>query len=55
MGAETLAEAEESCIVFGMPKEAIARGAAKHVVTLFNMPAMLLECLDRVASHSATR
>jgi two-component system chemotaxis response regulator CheB len=54
-GAETLAEAEESCIVFGMPKEAIARGAAKHVVTLFNMPAMLLECLDRVAPVPATR
>jgi two-component system chemotaxis response regulator CheB len=54
-GAETLAEAQESCIVFGMPKEAIARGAAKHVVTLFNMPGMLLECLDRVASHATTR
>jgi two-component system chemotaxis response regulator CheB len=54
-GAETLAEAEESCIVFGMPKEAIARGAAKHVVTLFKMPGMLLECLDRVASHATTR
>ena len=27
-GAETIAEAEESCVVFGMPKEAIARGGA---------------------------
>jgi len=54
-GAETLAEAEESCIVFGMPKEAIARGAAKHVVTLFNMPAMLLECLGRVGPVPAAR
>ena len=55
VGAETIAEAEESCIVFGMPKEAIARGAAKHVVTLFNMPGMLLECLDRVAAQTTTR
>ena len=30
-GAETIAEAEESCVVFGMPKEAIARGGAVHV------------------------
>jgi two-component system chemotaxis response regulator CheB len=54
MGAETLAEDEQSCVVFGMPKEAIARGAAKHVVTLFKMPAMLLDCLDRVAATSMT-
>lgn len=48
-GAETLAEDEQSCVVFGMPKEAIARGAAKHVVTLFQMPAKILESLDRKA------
>ncbi len=33
-GAYTLAQDEESCIVFGMPKEAIARGAADKVVGL---------------------
>ena len=54
-GAETLAEDEQSCVVFGMPKEAIARGGAKHVVTLFQMPAMLLECLDRAAAASMAR
>jgi two-component system chemotaxis response regulator CheB len=51
-GAETLAEDEQSCVVFGMPKEAIARGGACHVVTLFQMPAMILECLDRVTVHA---
>ncbi|MCP4697342.1 MAG: chemotaxis-specific protein-glutamate methyltransferase CheB [Gammaproteobacteria bacterium] len=30
-GGVTIAEDESSCIVFGMPKEAIALGAAKHV------------------------
>ena len=52
-GAETLAEDEQSCVVFGMPKEAIARGAAKHVVTLFHMPVKILESLDRKALVAA--
>ena len=33
-GAHTLAQDEATCIVFGMPKEAIARGAAMKVVPL---------------------
>jgi len=34
MGARTLAQDEASCVVFGMPREAIARGAAERVVSL---------------------
>jgi len=49
-GAETIAEDEHSCIVFGMPREAIARGAALHVATLLDMPVMITECFSRVAS-----
>jgi two-component system chemotaxis response regulator CheB len=33
-GATTLAQDEASCVVFGMPKEAIARGAASEVLSL---------------------
>ena len=33
-GAATIAQDEASCIVFGMPREAIARGAAERVVSL---------------------
>ena len=33
-GAHTIAQNEESCVVFGMPKEAIARGAAERIVPL---------------------
>jgi two-component system chemotaxis response regulator CheB len=51
-GAETLAEDEQSCVVFGMPKEAIARGAAMSVVTLLQMPAKVLEAIDRVSSRT---
>lgn len=33
-GAHTIAEDESTCVVFGMPKEAIARGAAETVLPL---------------------
>jgi two-component system chemotaxis response regulator CheB len=36
-GAATFAQDEASCIVFGMPREAILRGAAQHVVPLSRM------------------
>jgi len=38
-GAATLAQNEETCIVFGMPKEAIALGAADKIVPLWAIPA----------------
>jgi two-component system chemotaxis response regulator CheB len=49
-GAETMAEDEQSCVVFGMPKEAIARGGAKHVATLLGMPRLIFDCLDRLGA-----
>jgi two-component system chemotaxis response regulator CheB len=33
-GARTVAQDEESCVVFGMPKEAIKRGAVEKIVSL---------------------
>jgi two-component system chemotaxis response regulator CheB len=33
-GATTIAQDEKSCVVFGMPKEAIKLGAADRVVPL---------------------
>jgi two-component system chemotaxis response regulator CheB len=33
-GAQTIAQDESSCVVFGMPKEAIARDAVAAVVPL---------------------
>jgi two-component system chemotaxis response regulator CheB len=42
-GAQTIAQDEASCIVFGMPKEAIARGGADHVVPLTRIAATLLQ------------
>jgi two-component system chemotaxis response regulator CheB len=36
-GAYTIAQDEASCVVFGMPKEAIARGAADKIMALQNI------------------
>ena len=41
-GASTMAEDESTCVVFGMPKEAIACGAAEQVLPLDRIAAALL-------------
>jgi len=41
VGAHTLAQDEESCVVFGMPKEAIARGGVDEVVPLGDLAGRL--------------
>ncbi|WP_114416464.1 protein-glutamate methylesterase/protein-glutamine glutaminase [Marinospirillum perlucidum] len=46
-GAYTLAQNEASCIVFGMPKEAIALGAAQEVLPLVDLPARVIERLGQ--------
>ena len=51
-GAETIAEAEESCVVFGMPKEAVARGGALHVTSLMQMPSQIFASFERLAARS---
>jgi len=47
-GAGTIAQDEASCVVFGMPKEAIRLGAADEVVSLNRVPAAILSQLDRL-------
>jgi two-component system, chemotaxis family, protein-glutamate methylesterase/glutaminase len=47
-GAITIAEAEQSCVVFGMPAEAIARGGAVHVATLLAMPRLIADALSEL-------
>ena len=41
-GASTVAQDEASCVVFGMPKEAIKLGAAERVVSLNDIPRELM-------------
>jgi two-component system, chemotaxis family, protein-glutamate methylesterase/glutaminase len=51
-GARTLAQDEESCVVFGMPKEAIARGGVDEVVPLDHLPARLIAWLGSQGKRS---
>lgn len=46
-GAATIAQDEASCVVFGMPREAIARGAVDEVLPLSRIPKIIprLACL----------
>ncbi|HGE69213.1 TPA: chemotaxis response regulator protein-glutamate methylesterase [Candidatus Poribacteria bacterium] len=41
-GAVTIAQDEASCVVFGMPKEAIKRGGVDHIVPLSKIPETIL-------------
>ncbi|MBL9137228.1 MAG: chemotaxis response regulator protein-glutamate methylesterase [Verrucomicrobiales bacterium] len=50
-GAETVAQDEQSCVVFGMPREAIRLGAARDVLPLDQMAARI----DRYAERCALR
>lgn len=46
-GAHTFAQDEASCIVFGMPREAIAQGAVDEVVPLGDMAKRILAYLKK--------
>lgn len=46
-GAHTLAQDEASCVVFGMPKEAIKLGAADKILPLSDIPAAILGYVSR--------
>ncbi|MBJ6765854.1 chemotaxis response regulator protein-glutamate methylesterase [Myxococcaceae bacterium JPH2] len=48
-GAVTVAQDEASCVVYGMPREAVLRGAAQHVVPLSQMGNTLLNAARRIA------
>jgi two-component system chemotaxis response regulator CheB len=46
-GAGTIAQDEKSCVVFGMPKEAIKIGAADKIVALQDIPQTALNMICR--------
>jgi two-component system, chemotaxis family, protein-glutamate methylesterase/glutaminase len=49
-GAYTVAQNEDTCVVFGMPKEAIARGAAVEVLPLGHVASALLRAASSGSS-----
>jgi two-component system chemotaxis response regulator CheB len=54
-GAHTLAQDEQSCVVFGMPKEAIACGAAERVAPLDRIAEHLIDFVTRGAEVEMPR
>lgn len=42
-GSRTLAQDEETCVVYGMPKEAVRLGAAERSIALSDIPAAILD------------
>ena len=54
-GSYNLCQDEASCVVFGMPREAIARGAAHEVLSLARIAAALAERLKSTAGGTIHR
>jgi two-component system chemotaxis response regulator CheB len=42
-GSRTLAQDEETCVVYGMPKEAVRLGAAERSIALSDIPSAILD------------
>ena len=46
-GAQTIAQDEVSCVVFGMPKEAIKIGAVDRIVPIDRIPQEIIRLINR--------
>ncbi len=53
-GAHTIVQNEESCVVFGMPREAIKLGAADQVTPLSEIPAEIIKSLQNPKKSKKT-
>jgi two-component system, chemotaxis family, protein-glutamate methylesterase/glutaminase len=51
-GCETFCQDEASCIVFGMPKVAIEKGAAKRVLSLDDMGQAIMQTVEKLSAGS---
>jgi two-component system chemotaxis response regulator CheB len=51
-GAYNFSQDEESCVVFGMPREAIAIGATHEVASLNDLPKKVLQYLEQHGSRA---
>lgn len=52
-GAHTIAQDEVSCVVFGMPREAIVMGAAVEIAPLDHIPRRIIKALNKGKPVSA--
>ena len=51
-GANTIVQDEKTCVVFGMPKEAIRLGASDEVVPLSKIPSAIIDALKDQQDHN---
>lgn len=51
-GCETFCQNEASCIVFGMPKVAIEKGAAQRVLSLDDMGQAIMQTVEKLSAGS---
>jgi two-component system, chemotaxis family, protein-glutamate methylesterase/glutaminase len=54
-GAFTMAQDESSCVIFGMPKEAINAGAVNEVAALSDMPRRIVQAVCRQDGRAVAR
>ena len=54
-GAQTIAQDEASCVVFGMPKEAISRGAALAILPLEQIAKAVVDLPIRLPERAVRR
>ncbi|MCG8612337.1 MAG: chemotaxis response regulator protein-glutamate methylesterase [Pseudomonadales bacterium] len=52
-GARTLAQDEQSCVVFGMPKEAIKKGGVEETVSLESLPELIMQYSEQVSPNAS--
>jgi len=52
-GAVTIAQDEATCVVYGMPREAVAQGGAGRVLPLDRIPPAMLHAVLQVSDRSA--
>lgn len=48
-GAKTIAQDESTCVIFGMPKEAVKLGAVDEIAPLEEIPARILKAVREIA------
>jgi two-component system chemotaxis response regulator CheB len=53
-GARTIAQDEETCVVFGMPREAIRMGGVDHIVPLNHIAGTLSRLLEQPGTSGST-
>ena len=49
LGGETIAESEETAVIYGMPKDAISRGAVKTVTPLYEIAERIAEAVSKIS------